>query len=201
MSKVTIWKDLSGRGNDAVGSGDTRPEFIEEGIGGNPAVRFSDVGNQLDFPINTTLMPKHSYFLVMDLQNYVGVSNLTLFRYRGAVFGLFSDLKGINLSMSGVATTSRPSWSHTTLSYEPGILNVISVVVDGNTQSLYVDGVKMLPTLGDGWWSRNDTSVLYNGPNRVDVADIYEVLVYDRVLEETERLSIETYLLQKYGVV
>jgi hypothetical protein len=79
---------------------------------------------------------------------------------------------------------------------------VTRAVHDRTTDSLYVDGLRVLsqtnknPTLsgtsGDGYIGRGFNNTYFNG-------EINEILVYNRVLSADEAASVEKYLRNKFG--
>jgi hypothetical protein len=51
---VSTWSDRSGNGNDATGSGDTRPTFQAGEVGGQPAIEFDGSNDKLNITISLT---------------------------------------------------------------------------------------------------------------------------------------------------
>lgn len=203
-NKVTIWKDLSGKGNHAVGSGESRPEYVENGFGNNPTLRFGGEGlKELSLPVysDSDVLKQHTYFIVLDIDGYnVTVHNI-IFMYKGAMCGFLAGSRGLSIAMKPVVTTSLKTITIDNFNFESGNPELITVTMDTNTQHIYINGVEVIPTGASNFWnSRPQGKVRNLSPNEFNSVDISEILLYNRVLTESERQSIENYLMTKYGI-
>ncbi len=219
---VSNWADQSGNGNHAIQfTADRQPLFVTSGLNGKPILRFDGLNDKLGFT-GSARMSKISYFLVFKNDSGAMGSNpnnvLTFGAAGGALgeqyfmlmrgaanipdrIGIGGDFShGIQANATNIAaygawryvsvTTNQTIWN-TTLRWNQ---NDASMVTVGSDVSISIP-------LGDPTGSGGGIGGADGVPLGTIVAkcDAAELIVYDTVLTQTERLSIEQYLCNKYA--
>ena len=228
-SKVSRWIDQSGNGNDLIESDISRqPLEVNNELNGKPVIRFDGDNDRLGFT-GSKIMTQISLFMVFKNKsgvpgpaNYPGFVLVTgpggsftpgehfIVKMRG--FNNTDDI--INIAIAGDATNLIQAVSPNIAKYDEWRnINIISdstifnttVRWNGNDASMVTIGndVLILAKLGDATGSGGGLGSTDNFPGLGTVrskCDIAELIVYDKVLSNTERLAIENYLNEKYNV-
>lgn len=191
MTTVAIWKDKSGHGYDAVGSGDL-PTLVENGINGMPAIYFETSRQQLRMP--TIDMTNYTCFIVLKIEEEP-TTNRAYFANNVLYVG-FRD-NGSEYSFS-----REPATAHLPFKRDKFQLNVAQVYCisrtgyDGTiTFRLNKENIDTSGTSTRRWASDPDNWIGHNETY------ISEILVYNRELTVEEKEQIEDYLINKYGLV
>ena len=188
-STITVWKDKSGIGNDAIAYGAPKynSKYISFSASTSDYVRTTAY---LTITQNVTTV-----FYVAQLNSVVAFDDLIAFTdiawgsytgansiryYQGLLVGTVSrpgDTYDFGLNNYYINGTFNPS---TTPSYStPHIVNAVSQNTGGSTRV-----------------SVSDTAF-----SRYFTGNVYEVLIYNSVISSTQRQQIESYLAQKWGLV
>ena len=206
---VAAWLDESGNGNNLTAFGD--PQLVASATpGGQPAIVFDGNGDYFERLATETInnFPAGSDDrTVFTVVNYIDAENQDAgFAFGKAnfnrAFGLVADATTGNLTVqSGVNAADLDS---TAAGVGAGWLTQ-SVIVSGNSVTQYKDGAS-IGSLTHTYQTRMDAPnsrlVLGEelsglGQSQVEYA---AVLVYNRALDETERMQVEAYLQSKYFV-
>lgn len=206
---VNTWVDSSGNGITGTKSGS--PRYREAGANGQPYVYF-DGSAKFDIPFNAALNPNeftlfivaHSTSASADTEQYVmstreGSDKGWTVRYR---FGSNNKIR-FALYNSG---SDEVSDSTTTLTAGWSAVQLHTHTVDNTgsdyTTKLYNKGVLEDSDTGDDYdIVDNDATIIGAGPSGDYLTgNIYEILLYNRVLSQAEREQVEGYLSKKYGV-
>jgi hypothetical protein len=202
-SGVERWEDQSGSGNHALQNIESfQPTYIPGGLNGEPVVSFTG-GTEQYLRHPSILSGDYTAFYVLKL--YESKLKSLYYYHAGAVssghlgffaeysiagfgWGSISNHPAINDLRTSNEYPTELDWRiHT---HQPSALykngNVVSCV---NVDDVNVD-VDGLTDIG----SRSDNGSLYF------VGDIAEILVYDRILSDSEREFVETYLNAKYDI-
>ena len=183
--RVSVWRDVSGRGNDlmqvTVGA---QPTLVPAVAGDLPAVRFDGTDDTVLFTsrlsnIRTVFWvvredaaaPVAPRFLLGDVSNYhfhAGAARL-IWNASYADPAIRNGETRINGALVDGTTTNRPS-----------ALSVISLVTTGNVTA---DAFSRDRSYGNFW-----------------VGDLAELIVYDRPLTGAERKAVEDHLALKYAL-
>jgi hypothetical protein len=200
---VATWADSSGNGNDAAQEDeDSKPTLDGWGVNGRPAVKFWErlIGMPPEVvpETMTTSLVLPQPFTAIVVASVVSSTE-------GAVFGddnlsamLYNDRDdggwmrvycGSNGISGPVAALDAP--------------HIMSAVVDGASTYLAIDGAKGSP--GDPGSNFPNPLVLgYSGDGYYlgvsDPGEIAEVVAFDRMLSDADRVAVETYLSKKYGI-
>ncbi len=192
-SPVMVWKDQSGRGNN--GSQATlanRPTVVPDALNGRPVIRF-------------------------DGNHYIALTSLMTSATAGDAFIVFKQRDGANSAgpwAFGLARYSRYPLDDGLIQDDFGTTATVSGFVATQDLSFHLYNV----TSGPDAWSqrRNGSQQFRRTPNTVAfhdsitlgssnggfaVADIAEVIVYERVLSDAERFMVGAYLSQKYALL
>jgi hypothetical protein len=190
VTTVAIWKDKSGNGYDAVGSGDF-PTLVENGINNMPAIYFETSSQQLQMP--TINMENYTCFIVLKTEE--PTTNRAYFVNDGLYVG-FRD------NGSEYAFSMEPAESHLPFKrdkFQPNVPQVYCISRTGydgtmtfriNKENIDTNGTQIRR------WARTST-------NWIGYKETYisEILLYNRELTEEEKNQIEDYLITKYELV
>ncbi|MBZ4420791.1 LamG domain-containing protein [Myxococcus sp. RHSTA-1-4] len=209
-SAVTRWPDASGQGSHATqGTLNAQPLLRRNAFSGHSTLQFDGVNDRLDLGSNVFASNRFplTVFVVLrtaDVAGHlVGTGSSSagfLTTYGGGLFltagqaALKANSNGAGLLLPGATVND-------------GQVRVISAVAHGGPSALYINGQSAgesyaplnayaygKSTLGASDGSSSSAS---QDPFAGELA---EVLVYHRVLGESERTLIEQYLGSKYGV-
>jgi len=219
------WTDQSGHTNNAIQyTVADEPIYVPGQINNRPVIRFDGINDQLIAPyiagtnnFTILLVAQTSASVVMWSEDAVGFEGDSGEQYvlAGRVLDESIGNAGISMGTNGVAvyeyqkTGSGPDLVPPEAVYavatqtNPPITSaaIISVVTTNRQPTLYLNGTLVRtgvqstrPTVVTPTEFGGDTYGHFNG-------DIAEVLIFDRVLSDAERLAAETYLNNKYAVV
>jgi len=204
---VNTWVDSA---SSVVANKAGSPIYKEHGIGGNPYVYF-DGASKFDITYNAALHPADkTVFIVanstnssVEAEQYVISTRESsdkgwTIRYR---FGINNKIR-LSLYNSGSDDVSD---STTTL--VAGIpqlhAHTIDLQGDGTTHTkLYNRGVQEDTDTGDDYDIVDDDSTQIGATGSTDylTGNIYEIIVYNRILTTDEQEQVEGYLSSKYGI-
>lgn len=206
---VSTWLDKSAVGNDFTQGGPAlRPTYTDSVQNGYGTLQFDNADDYLQSTFDINLTSELSVFVVARnnvSQNYNG-----LFRIAPAVSGLASNLEiywqgGGN---SGNLVYQRGGGTAYIVDNAagPAIGNFYQVTVTADTGSRdhYIDGVAGTVDAAAGLMTVADgvnpayVGTGFGGGGATLNGDIAEVIVYDRILDNTERLQVEAYLDEKW---
>ncbi|MDD4518459.1 MAG: hypothetical protein PHH90_08200 [Limnochordia bacterium] len=203
-SLVETWMDKSGYGNHAIASLGSDITFVENQATGCNAVRFTGS--------DSSLMVHHSDQLNADsaFTAFVVFSYDSGFRIaqKKNGYGASSDAWFLSpqqgLSISGVWYDDKKNgWL-----FEPSTdsLHLMSCTFNGQekTVSIYGNG-QLLVTIEGVQPQEANEDPLYIGRRNASTGgnlagDIAEIIIYNATLSEEQRVSIEDYLMTKYGL-
>jgi len=223
-SSVSKWTDQSSNGNDAFELDSPRqPLFVRDGLNGKPVIRFDGVDDRLGLT-GSKRMSQISLFIVLKIDSSALESDPIVFGdldTDGRVWGInlqnndSGDSPDTINVFSGFNCRARAASSHCAAF---GLWHNISVVTNGviwNT-TLRANGMdahiahagnNMIMSVPIG----NSTGTGVGGIGGTDgvrppigrtatKCDIAEVILYDTVLSDSLRRSVEMYLGRKYGL-
>jgi len=196
-STVTSWEDMSGTGNDMTPVGD--PKIVIDELSEHAVIRFDGINDSLERTTGVIGFP-------------IGVLDRSIFtvaKYRSGGWGGFSYgnslcnrtlgvgvAPGGNLGLQGLCAGN--DFVSTSLGAGAGWMTH-SVLIDGDRYYHYTNGTQI--DLGlhafETVNAKMAVGASLDGLTHVDM-DIAEILVYDRLLTEPERLAVEEYLELKY---
>lgn len=190
MTTVAIWKDKSGNGYDAVGSGDL-PTLVENGINNMPAIYFETSSQRLQMP--TMDMENYTCFIVLRTED--PTTNKGYFVNDVLYVGFRGD--GTEYSFS-----REPASHHLPFKkdkFQPNVAQVYCISRTGydgtitfriNKENIDTNGTQTRR------WARQSTNWIGDSGTYIS-----EILVYNRELTIEEKNQIEDYLINKYGLV
>jgi len=200
---VISWKDQSKRGNDVFTATDTPPKFIPKQANGNPVVRFNgrNTGMQTK-PILTFPHKRGTIVLVARVND----SSLT----SGSGYGTFVSTyfgKGITWQMGatpyilyyydGIGGDGIP---YATVSPHDWLLLTLTRYEDKSFNFYRIDKRRTSFEVNNNQPDTNHLKIGYNGRLEVLNGDFAEIIIYDRVLSESELSAVHTYLMKKYNI-
>ena len=185
-SSVSVWKDCSGKGNDAIQSdANAQPTLVNNTLNGYPIVQF-DGSN--DYLLINTIAQSQPITAFVVWHNTSGdgtvwdATNRFLFRNYAGTGGITAQ-SGVDLSYS----KSSP------------FTIVSSVIYNGTSGYLYENGI--LKVSGDIGTTPINGLILGINPSHSGVVlngYIAEIILYGSTLTIADRKMVETYLLKKY---
>ena len=219
-NKVSGWTDKSGKWNHAVQvTWDNQPEFIENGVGGKWSLVFDGTNDKLSIPNDASLNfdSGSGYTIFFVAQSSWHVDNGSSVNYFLSKWDGTFVLDGYGL-LTDDFTPARSE----NIAFKPGSTNIafypsdpvedsikdgdfIFTAIKNNTDDtakLYRNKKLTLETglTGDS----DNSSPFYIGGTSTTTRyagwDYAEILVYNRPLWDSERLSIYNYLAEKWGL-
>lgn len=211
--QVSLWEDMSGRGNDAINNDPaTQPIFKENASSRTPTVGFSQNLDRSDpRHLDVTLASDHnpgygpSVFAVVLIPNNIADGTRV-----GNVWGSYPETPNYNLELHTSGKT-RWYWNsgqrdvYGSADLRTGELAVVSYhrdAVSGKLQT-YINGTIDMnyddsgtnTVYGQNWRLGRD----YRSGNGIAlIGDIAEFIVYERSLASDEREAVEQYLMDKW---
>ncbi len=204
-SAISYWQDISSQYNIAeqknrliiVPPDDGKVSYREDGISGLPSLQFTSSG----------------YLTLADLSN--GNSNLgSIFVVAMPTFSLSSkmtildssssssDSNAISISSSLFEIDSAASYVHSTNQFQEGNPYVIGVNVAKSNSRVFINDAVNGSSIAAG--DINGFSGLTIGANKSGDNNftglISEVIIFDRILSDIERLKVMSYLAKKYSI-
>ena len=207
--KVAQWNDLSNNSHSITQtSAASRPTVIDNILGSQPIVRFNgtttylDGGDILDLEANS-----HTIFIVGNSRKSTGT---ILAKSRWASL---SDRYGYFIENGNMILGYHDNlYRETKTSYTNGSYKLFSTTNDrsANTNSLYINSeLKSSTTINGSYIMNSSYNFLIGAVNNTSGTvppystyyldgDIAEIIVYNTLLSEDERLTVENYLIEKY---
>lgn len=192
---VNKWEDISGNGFNCSNSGDNRPMYVEEGPNGYPSIFFEYGRSELRFPLYRDVSA-YTLFMVMSVEEYDNSNNRRFFTFGNIGAGILNAGRGFSGVTDALDTSSRSAFSNETFNYGLENLNIVMFSFGNKKPEVRING-SLARALANQWWgARPDESAI----GKLPISYVSEVVLYDRVLDETEIDSILTFLSVKYGV-
>jgi hypothetical protein len=210
-SEVTLWRDASTGGNDAVTASGTAPILQTGAIGGHPVVKFDGQNDYLNLPTGfENFTAGMSLFVVarplvlqpgfklVALGNGGGADNLVLGRNgsSGAGFQYFTTNSSGSYQWfvtQDALTTGEPAL-YSVIQAGGSAGSSVSASVSRNgiaigSGSVYVPPVtsRTVNYVGRSYWNEGR----FEG-------EIAEIIIYNRALTASEQAEVNAYLMQKY---
>ena len=180
------------------------PEKIGASFNGKPALRFDAVAGQCDSlrTYATPITKAYSAFAVYSLRA-TGTVEQVVMQGVGGLSRLSVTNGLVTRRASGVVSQLLPCQTNTPV--------IASMLCNEVASRFYLNGVNLTqngaPAAAWGTGGSGDGSMIYFGAGTADGAldlpldgDLAEVLVYDRVLSDTERRRVEAYLSARYAI-
>lgn len=203
-TEVTGWTDQSGNGNDATQtSASNRPVLVANSMNGKPGLRFNGTNNFLSLPTTTDLGIVNNDYQIFIIAKTSSVTNNVYFltSAQSATEEYEMHTNGSNgvrfIPKAGVYIDEGSTGEYTDA--KPHLFQMEATSTYGLVR---MDGKGIAQSNGDRRSSnasnlllgtRNGGVLWFNG-------DIAEVIVYNDVLSESERQSVENYLKVKYNI-
>jgi Secretion system C-terminal sorting domain len=202
---VQSWRDQSGSAND-LKSSSPQPTFETGRLNNKPVLKF--VTNQIMISLNSLNLSgtdKQDIFIVYASS----ATTSTPFTIQGNVSTIFYDrayIKNQFAIVSGLSNTSSVSISQVSSTITSDCYKIVEsrndLSLTTNENSLYINGVAIAPKGTD---PNTNSTGNFNALSRIRVGDggtteldVAEIIVYNRILNASEKLQVETYLNTKY---
>jgi hypothetical protein len=204
---VSQWDDKSGSGNDVTqGTGSAQPTTDSATIDGKNALSF-DGGDHLSGALGLA-GTEFTVFVVAERVAAVGSSSTLVGVSDGQANDFDNEGSCVFFDEGGSAVVFQTFSNSVTRSAGTNVGNgspyIIATKCDGTNNTLYINGTAETPVATTNTF---DFDTVYVGTRFVGSAvtaqyngKIAEVLVYDRSLSDPERISVETYLSNKWAI-
>ena len=220
-SKVSRWSDQSGNNNDAIEQdGDRQPLLVRDCLNGKPTIRFDGVNDRLGLT-GSKLMTQISLFIVFKMDSgaldYVPVAFGDM-DADGRVWGLYRDngyssdtiyiFAGFNRGARAIARhcAAFGLW-HSISVVTNGVTWSTTLRVNGRDAKMTYDPINLSISVPLGNPTGTGTGGIAGGDalrppfGRIaSKCDVAEVILYDTVLSDLERRSVEQYLAARYAL-
>ncbi len=185
--------DSSGNNNNAIQATSTRqPAYIQNILNGKPVLRFTAANSQTmtvstNFPAPTTVIYVSKLNGGTNGRMLSGLSNNWLLGYHGGLRQRAYFAGWLDQAVSAAVNTSPYIYTGT-------------IGGSGVNSTFYENGTNLVSNQG-GVTGPNGLSFSgYIATSEFSDGDISEILVYDNVLSDMNRLGVERYLASKYGI-
>ena len=198
--KVAQWDDLSVNGNDLIQPNTvSQPTFLKTGLNGKPTVRFNNSFMDIS-PFSFDKYDTATTFITIQVED----SNDSHVIVMAGKDGETSRAYGLRVSAAGdLVGTYINNALRGYVAIGDKLTFLYSAVYDGITSKGYKDGVFESQPAYDQPIS-SDINLLRFGkhPSGVEpfLGKISEIVHYTRNLDDAERVSVETYLMDKWGL-
>lgn len=199
-AKVAQWDDLSVNGNDLIQPNTvSQPTFLKTGLNGKPTVRFNNSFMDIS-PFSFDKYDTATTFITIQVED----SNDSHVIVMAGKDGETSRAYGLRVSAAGdLVGTYINNALRGYVAIGDKLTFLYSAVYDGITSKGYKDGVFESQPAYDQPIS-SDINLLRFGkhPSGVEpfLGKISEIVHYTRNLDDAERVSVETYLMDKWGL-
>lgn len=199
---VSLWKDQSGKGNDATQiTPANRPGFTSSGIGGRSSLSNDTSARWMNAPdLSTALAGGGERFFVASDTGNVGVDSNGAIENgigpvgQGQTLWPFNDG---NIYDSFITTVRKGfAYSPVVMASTPHVYDTVSVAGEFTVR---IDGTQRFTTASNtvsvtaGAWKLAGDSAVFKGL-------VAEWIIFNRKLSTTERISVQRYLGNKYGI-
>jgi hypothetical protein len=192
-TSLSTWSDKSSSGYNAINVNNAAT--VRTNIqNSNSVIRFNSSRYSVTYP--SFPYTGYTFFVVMYLSTNSG-------SYQRLINGSFSDAYlFIGTNGGSIATFNGPGTWNDINTNSPSITNfqnwrIVVVTVGSSVLTPYVDGTAQNTKAG----STAAFSNLYIGDvGQNYIGDIGEIIVYNSVLDSTQRQTVESYLAQKWGL-
>lgn len=201
-ANVDSWKDKCGNG-DAKSNGNQRPELVP--VSGKHALRFDGVDDQLEIGGSVTQASEYTLFFVLT-KNFVApmVRPVWSNRHLGVPVGGTASYLGFNGVLDIYQNAVVPPTLAGKTSYDGKVVTLLyEYAVSGTgARELVVNGIVEAAGIGANLTTSLPVGYLaFDGPIAAHgQIDLYEVVVYTRLLSDSERATVRTQLQGKWGL-
>ena len=187
ISEIT---DLSGMGNNLSQENSTRQPNLElNGLGNLPTIRFNGSSNTIKSIIGTTLAEQSTIFVINNSENfnnYIFDGGTTRFAFRNAN----NLVNAFTVNSIGYSKNSIYDYSLFTFVFDESNSKIFENSVLKKTGDLFPGTLNGL-TLGS---NKTQNGYFLKG-------NISEIIIYNRILSETEQADIEIYLMRLFNKI
>ena len=186
---ISTVQDYSGNGRNLSSTGTTAPDFVLDALGGRPTIRFNNE-DPLVYTPGTSFVAKQA----VVVSQYTG----------GTTFADYNGLLGYTsatnpLLVGNIGTNDWFNFPDTTVYYKSGVLYPES----GMDAAITIPEVQMISN--SAGWTFNSSNGLqigkqFNFASRTWKGDLYELMLFDRVLTAQERASLDLYFGLKFDL-
>jgi Concanavalin A-like lectin/glucanases superfamily len=195
-SQISRWVDQSGNGrNAAMSTAPRQPTYVAGALNGKPMVRFF---GQQSMGLEITASPTTFTVFVMGRNSRTDNSFSMILGPGGNSPN--NQLRWENGSQALFVGTGNNMPIITSSIGDTRAYHALSARYDGATMTVYRDGnaTSSHAFSTSGPWILASVGSYYS--SNFMVGDLGEVIIYNRVLTESERLSVNGYLRSKYGL-
>lgn len=201
---VAEWIDLSGQGNNAVGSVGSQPSFVAKSAGIS-CVNFNGSSQLLSLPALTNSLSAISAFIVVAPSSPSAGARFFDFGNGALADNIYMSEPSTNAADLHVVRLSTDSSVTSSSAITPGQFQLLEGSYAGNTASISTNGV-----FGNQSMSMQSSRNVIRTNNFIAQAaaggnyysgNIAELLIYAVPLTATQRAAVEAYLINKYRLL
>lgn len=208
QTAISRWNDINpqriNKNNATQNTTSNRPLYMENVLNGIPAIRFDGTNDSFDLPSGEILNTPTTVFIVKR-NNGSQLDRYIIGRRSSADSLGVNGIVSINSNISYCAS-SDASWN--SLNYTSTLRDeILSFSCSSTTTRIRLNN--------SSWNSRSTATTMINQPTMTAAiarnagfgvganqfnGDIFEIIIYNRELNEEEVTDIERYLSKKYGI-
>jgi len=207
---INTWIDQSGNSNDSVqNNASYQPHWVGNSLNGKPVLRFDGIDDQLA-SANSLGSNNFTVFAVAKTSNTHEVDGESTSGISGAggqryLFGaLFPGGAGVSMGTNGISVYEHYPESITALAvYDGSVGSDFSIVTTEYTArqpQIFLNGIPVRTGLLSALATVNAPTQIGSGSYGAFGGDVAEVLIYNAALTDSDRLLVEKYLNEKYGL-
>jgi prepilin-type N-terminal cleavage/methylation domain-containing protein len=202
-SSVATWYDLTNqnttKNNATQVTPANQPVYTAKIINGMPALVFSSANSNFMSFDGTALVNKNYSIIVVEARSSSKNNNTFIGDSASNSFGIFlrySSSAALRHSHGGAGT-----YTGVVDGYSSPIARVLSFTYDGSNGVTYVNGLQLTTGALSAVTSFANAAIGgFNGVGNYYDGGIGEVIIFNRLLKNSERQDIENYLKQKWGI-
>ncbi|HOY32644.1 MAG TPA: PKD domain-containing protein [Bacteroidales bacterium] len=192
--KVSQWNDISGNNFHVTQTTENaRPLQIENSLGGKPVIRFDGVDDNMIVNFSSTYIQPNTFFIVWKSLKPI-TSSSTAFSINSTnsngLYAATNNRTVVNAGTNLIGTSSLISSNYVVHSWN----------MNGSTSKIYENNqLKISGNCGSNGVSRLWIGELTGFASYRFKGDIAEIIFYDTILADTNRVKVENYLMDKYA--
>ncbi len=197
---VTTWADQSGNGNNATQTNPgSEPVYVTNAVNGQPAIQFNGSTSFLNLPASSTIGILNSNYEMFIVAK--SASTATQFLIGGSTEQFEMHLNGYG-GARFIPVSGKYIDEGSLYQYSDGNMHIFDASANSTDGIIRVDGIEGADSSGN-MLSNLDHSMLigirgdFTYPLNGEIA---EVIIYNTVLSSKDRILVESYLANKYGL-
>jgi hypothetical protein len=193
---VSKWIDSSGNGFDLEQSTQaSKPLWVDNELNGQPVIRFDGTNDFLDVDFGQDFTQPNTVFIIWKISSSATISGVGCY-----TANISWDVSSFFMNVSNVLTIMNGTQRGVVNDEVRGNFKLHSAVSNGANSMIFQDGINLVTgnsgtnsmnrfrlgeMMGFGWWLDGDVA---------------EVIFYNALLTDAQRIAVENYLIAKYNL-